>query len=67
MNEADKRFLISFELGNPQWEGYEFEYFKDYPSVKWKLLNLEKLAKQNPKKLEEEAKKLEEIFAVYKR
>ena len=28
MNEADKRFLISFELGNPQWEGYEFEYFK---------------------------------------
>lgn len=67
MNEADKRFLISFELGNPQWEGYEFEYFKDYPSVKWKQLNLEKLAKQNPKKLEEEAKKLEEIFAVYKR
>lgn len=67
MNEADKRFLISFELGNPQWEGYEFEYFKDYPSVKWKQLNLEKLTKQNPKKLEEEAKKLEEIFAVYKR
>ena len=67
MNEADKRFLISFELGNPQWEGYEVEYFKGYPSVKWKQLNLEKLAKQNPKKLEEEAKKLEEIFAVYKR
>ena len=67
MTEADKRFLISFELGNPQWEGYEFEYFKDYPSVKWKQLNLEKLAKQNPKKLEEEAKKLEEMFAIYKR
>jgi len=62
MTEEDKRFLISFESGNPQWDGYEFEYFKDYPSVKWKQLNLEKLANQNPKKLDEEAKKLEVIF-----
>ena len=46
MTEDDKRFLISFEKGEPQWDGYEFEYFKDYPSVKWKLINLAKLAKQ---------------------
>ncbi|MBO4692026.1 MAG: nucleotidyl transferase AbiEii/AbiGii toxin family protein [Bacteroidales bacterium] len=52
MAEEDKQFLISFESGNPFWEGYEFEYFKDYPSVQWKLLNLKKLAKQNPKKLQ---------------
>ena len=30
--------------------------------VKWKLLNLAKLAKQNPQKLEEEAAKVEQIF-----
>ena len=63
MSEADKRFLISFESGKPQWDGYEFEYFKDYPSVKWKQLNLEKLAKQNLKKLEEEARKLASILS----
>ena len=40
------------------WDGYEFEYFKDYPSVKWKLLNLEKLAKLNPQKLQEEVEHL---------
>lgn len=31
---------------------------KDYPSVKWKLINLSKLAKQNMQKLQEEADKL---------
>lgn len=64
MTEDDKRFLISFEKGEPQWDGYEFEYFKDYPSVKWKLINLAKLAKQNPQKLVEEACKLELLFGI---
>jgi len=58
MTDADKKFLISFESGQPEWDGYEFEYFKDYPSVQWKLLNLRKLAKQNPQKLREEVDKL---------
>ena len=62
MTEADKRFLISFESGQPEWDGYEFEYFKDYPSVQWKLLNLKKLAKQNPQKLQEEEDKLRNLF-----
>lgn len=66
MTEEDKRFLISFEKGQPQWDGYEFEYFKDYPSVLWKLLNLQKLAKQNPSKLQEEADKLRMVFNVNK-
>lgn len=62
MTEADKKFLISFESGQPEWDGYEFEYFKNYPSVQWKLLNLKKLAKQNPQKLLEEAEKLRKVF-----
>ena len=62
MTEADKKFLISFESGQPEWDGYEFEYFKNYPSVQWKLLNLKKLAKQNPKKLQEEAEKLSDVL-----
>lgn len=58
ITEADREFLVSFESGRPQWDGYEFEYFKNYPSVQWKFLNLQKLAKQNPQKLKEEADKL---------
>ena len=63
MTEADKMFLVSFESGQPEWDGYEFEYFKNYPSVQWKLLNLKKLAKQNPQKLQEEAEKLYVLFS----
>lgn len=64
MTDADKKFLISFESGQPEWDGYEFEYFKDYPSVQWKLLNLKKLAKQNPQKLRLEAEKLRNVLEI---
>ena len=62
MTEDDKKFFISFESGQPEWDRYEFEYFKDYPSVQWKLLNLKKLAKLNPQKLCDETEKLCTIF-----
>lgn len=62
LTDADKSFLVSFEQGTPDWAGYEFEYMKDYPSVKWKMVNLAKLAKQNPAKLAEEAAKLKSLF-----
>ena len=62
MTDADKKFLLSFEAADPQWEGYEFEYFRNFPSVQWKLLNLAKLKKQNPTKLYAEVEKLQEIF-----
>ena len=58
----EKKSLDSFEPEQSEWGGYEFEYFKDYPSIQWKLLNLKKLAKQNPQKLREEAEKLSNIF-----
>ena len=64
MTDDDKRFLVSFEKGDPQWSGYEFEYFKEFPSVKWKLMNLAKLSKLNPQKLAIEANKLEKIFGI---
>jgi predicted nucleotidyltransferase component of viral defense system len=62
LTEEDKRFLVSFESGQPEWNVYEFEYFKDYPSVQWKILNLKKLAKQNPQKLQAEAEKLRNVL-----
>lgn len=63
LTEDDKRFLISFEQGEPMWDGYNFAYFKDYPSIQWKLINLAKLKKQNPAKLQSEAEKLKVCFA----
>lgn len=33
-NEEDKRFLISFEQGNPEWKKSAYGEFVNYPSVK---------------------------------
>ena len=63
LTEDDKRFLVSFEQGEPMWDGYNFAYFKDYPSIQWKLINLAKLKKQNPAKLQSETEKLKVCFA----
>jgi hypothetical protein len=62
ITEEDKHFLISFEQGNPKWKESDYEEFADYPSVKWKLLNLNKLKQNNPKKLMKEVKLLENFF-----
>lgn len=62
MTAADKSFLVSFEQGEPDWGDFDFSYFKDYPSVQWKLLNLQHLKKQNPIKLTAEASKLLSVF-----
>ena len=62
LTDEDKRFLISFEQGKPDWDSVEYGYFAEYPSVKWKLLNLAKLKKENPAKLHNEAEMLTSIL-----
>jgi predicted nucleotidyltransferase component of viral defense system len=40
LNDNDKRFLLSLNRLEPDWSIYDF---KQFPSVKWKLINLQKL------------------------
>ena len=39
----DKNFLISFVSNKPDWSLVRDDKIKDFPSVKWKILNQEKL------------------------
>ena len=64
MTPQDKAFLVNFEMAEPDWDNFDFPYFKDYPSVQWKLMNLLKLKKQNPAKLYAEANRLKDIFQL---
>ena len=64
MTQEDKLFLLSFEQGAPDWSIFEYGYFKDYPSVQWKQMNIKRLEKQNPGKLLAEALKLRKIFSL---
>lgn len=63
MTEDDKRFLIGFEELAVDWESTPYSSFREYPSVRWKMQNLQNLKISNPKKLKTEADKLRKIFS----
>ena len=50
ITDEDKKFLLSFESGKPDWNLFPLEILKDLPAIKWKLLNIQQLIKLNPKK-----------------
>lgn len=50
LTENDKEFLLSFELGKPEWSLFPYSVLKELPAIQWKLLNINKLKKENPKK-----------------
>ncbi|MDR2472312.1 MAG: nucleotidyl transferase AbiEii/AbiGii toxin family protein [Tannerella sp.] len=59
---SDKQFIISFEEGTPLWENTDYSKFKDFPSVQWKLLNINKLKYANPTKHKHGIERLREYF-----
>lgn len=64
LTDSDRKFLVSFESGKPIWSCSDYAEFEKYPSVQWKLLNLQKLKKNNPNKLQREVDKLNDILDV---
>jgi predicted nucleotidyltransferase component of viral defense system len=56
----DRLFIVNFENATPEWSNYNFA---EFPAVKWKLQNVEKLKLSNPEKhkkgIEELKNKLE--------
>ena len=62
LNKEEREFLVSFEAGNVNWDSAPYNHLKDYPSVKWKLHNLENLKSHNPAKLKYGADRLHEIL-----
>lgn len=49
LKDQDKQFLLSFVQNQPNWELYAFPKIKEYPSIKWKLLNQSKMNEQKSK------------------
>lgn len=64
ITEEDKRFLIAFEELSVDWENSRYSSFREYPSVKWKIQNLQRLKSSNPKKLKDKAEKLKKVFGM---
>ena len=62
LDEAERSFLISVNRCEPDWEILGLTGLEKLPAIKWKLLNLGKLAKANSKKYAVIVKSLEEKF-----
>ena len=59
LTQNHRNFLIGFKEGNPDWSLIPFEKIEALPSVKWKILNLEKMTKS---KKSEAVQKLKDIL-----
>lgn len=58
--ERDHAFLLSFKQGEPNWSLFDYPAVADLPAVRWKLLNINRLAK-NRDKHAEQLTKLEQV------
>ncbi|MBL7872075.1 MAG: nucleotidyl transferase AbiEii/AbiGii toxin family protein [Cyclobacteriaceae bacterium] len=59
----DRKFLLSFKKGTPQWNLVPIENLQRLPAVKWKLLNIQTLISTNPIKHKAMLKTLEEAVS----
>jgi hypothetical protein len=59
LTQQDKAFLIAFEAGNELSQFEKYQVFLRFPSVQWKLQNINKLKAENKIKHRKSVKKLE--------
>ncbi len=62
LTNQDKKFIISFETGSPNWELFPIPILKNLPAIQWKLININKLKKANAKKHEQMVENLRAIL-----
>lgn len=61
LTQDDKAFLLNFKNLTPDWSIYRFS---EFPGVKWKQLNLNKLKNNNPEKYKQLFDKLKEVLKM---
>lgn len=59
--KKDRDFLLSFKRGEPDWSLFDESSAADLPAIRWKLININKLA-QNKAKHQEQLTKLEQVL-----
>ncbi|MBD5264072.1 MAG: nucleotidyl transferase AbiEii/AbiGii toxin family protein [Bacteroides sp.] len=64
LDKTDMEFLISFEKGTPDWDKCFAGNLSIYPSVRWKLQNIQALKKRNPQKYKQGIDKLQKYFGL---
>ncbi len=61
LSEKDKAFLLSLNRLTPDWSIY---HYQNFPSVKWKLLNVKKFKSDSPEAYEQRLAELESQLGI---
>jgi hypothetical protein len=64
LSEEDRRFLISFKKGEPDWELLGVESASKLPAVHWKLQNIRRFIELSPGKHRNQLEKLQSILSA---
>jgi predicted nucleotidyltransferase component of viral defense system len=62
LDSNERQFLLSLVRNAPEWRLLEIAHLEQLPAVRWKLRNLEQLAKSSPKKFTEQADALNRLL-----
>ena len=55
LDDNERQFLLSLVSAEPEWSLLGIDHLEQLPAIRWKLQNLAKLKKNNPKKFTEQA------------
>jgi predicted nucleotidyltransferase component of viral defense system len=64
LDEASKRFLLSFHALKPEWDFLRLPNVRNLPAIRWKLMNLERLRIEQPVKYRETLQNLEAMLST---
>lgn len=59
-----RQFLLSLVAGAPDWQLMKCTHLSELPAIRWKLQNLVKLKKTNPRKFAQQSEELRARFAM---
>jgi predicted nucleotidyltransferase component of viral defense system len=62
LDAEERRFLISLVAGAPDWDVLRLPHIAQLPAVQWKLLNLERLKRENPGRFAEQREQLHSLL-----
>jgi hypothetical protein len=62
LDPAEKAFLMSIANNEPDWTLLPIGHLAQLPGIRWKLANIDRLAKSNPKKLKAQVRALEKVL-----
>ncbi len=62
LDHDERAFLLSLARNEPNWALLGIDHLEQLPGIRWKLRNLEQLAKTSPRKLKAQAQELETLL-----